>query len=1035
MLSKSPNHLQKQSDMKSVHRSKSLVRLTLLALCSVLILGLFSRKVLGQTVSGIKVPEGFEVTKAARDDLATNVYCMTVSPTGEVFVAGPGYIKALIDSDGDKVFDQARLFANGPKSGAQGMCFDGDDLLCTGDGALLRFADANGDGVADGAPAKILPIKTGGEHDAHAIRKGPDGWWYLLAGNSTPILPQYYSDPYSPVKDNARAGFLMRIGPRWREKQIFCHGFRNAYDFDFNSLGEVFVYDSDGERDISLPWYRPTRLFRMAPADDAGFVSRSWKRPDYFCDMPKVIGSLGRGSPTGVVVGRSKQFPNDYHDAIFVGDWTFGRVVVFRRGVEEEYDQGTGFAIADGQFGFAVTDLDFAKDGSLLISVGGRGTEGALYRVSYVGKPNDEFRKVIKLPLSETQQFIKDSKSKQLPLNRLALALLSDSDRKREAALEAVLLSPGIWRNATDDERSALEDAVKRGGLRTQLKHPEIAARNLSNIKGADFYPLGMASAELSAPLVVRALLGGLQKFQNGQSTLDNVRRLQLVLGGCSEKATKPMFVGYTPRLRSVGSSIPNKLAREAFHIKCSSLLVDAFRMSDSREISQELGRLAAMCGHGTPLLQAELAKQLTNESAVPDDIHWLICLARVTSRGNQLDAALEDVVAKALLGIGSKLERDELNIDRNFYPRLRELANLLFVNSSPEFATKVAEQITGESSQIFLLDSLPSDAHEAERIAIENFAKRIESDPENVTAAVLRVIIGYEKSKFLPLVRQFSGRPELRPIVAQALTRDPIESDRTFFFDCLKSSDLTTVKNGAIGLRRLYSESKTQELMAAYSAMTRLSWDKPSNSVRDQLLMLMEKHAGQSAGSFGYESKKKGRQIQAVAKWTEWLKQKFPDEMKAEIESDSQLELMARLAKIDWGSADVVNGKSVYKQLQCAQCHDGGSRLGPKLEGVTRRFNRDDLFKSIVYPHEQVPERYRALLIETTDGKLYRGSMVYESVDGITLQEVGGSTVRINKSDIESKMRSAKSLMPDRLLAQSSDQDWVDLYAYLKSL
>ena len=72
------------------------------------------------------------------------------------------------------------------------------------------------------------------------------------------------------------------------------------------------------------------------------------------------------------------------------------------------------------------------------------------------------------------------------------------------------------------------------------------------------------------------------------------------------------------------------------------------------------------------------------------------------------------------------------------------------------------------------------------------------------------------------------------------------------------------------------------------------------------------------------------------------------------------------------------------------------------------------------------------ALVIETVDGKLFRGSQVYESADGITLQQINGTTVRINQQDIEARVLSAKSLMPEGLLKDSSDQDWSDLYKYL---
>jgi putative heme-binding domain-containing protein len=108
---------------------------------------------------------------------------------------------------------------------------------------------------------------------------------------------------------------------------------------------------------------------------------------------------------------------------------------------------------------------------------------------------------------------------------------------------------------------------------------------------------------------------------------------------------------------------------------------------------------------------------------------------------------------------------------------------------------------------------------------------------------------------------------------------------------------------------------------------------------------------------------------------------------------------------------------------------------LGPRLEGIASRFGRDDIFRSIVLPNEQVPDRYRAVMIETVDGQVIQGSVVYQSVEGVTLQESSGNTVRINRGDIESRSVSKNSLMPEGLLNDASGQDWADLYAYLKKL
>ena len=120
---------------------------------------------------------------------------------------------------------------------------------------------------------------------------------------------------------------------------------------------------------------------------------------------------------------------------------------------------------------------------------------------------------------------------------------------------------------------------------------------------------------------------------------------------------------------------------------------------------------------------------------------------------------------------------------------------------------------------------------------------------------------------------------------------------------------------------------------------------------------------------------------------------------------------------------------------MQCAKCHDRGNRLGPRLEGITKRFNRRDLFRSIVSPDEQVPHRYRALIVETTDGQVFRGMVIYESVDGITLLTGNGETIRINRQEMEQRRMSAKSLMPSGLLDRADDSQWADLFAYLSKL
>lgn len=333
-------------------------------------------------VDGIKVPDGFHVELFADDDLAHDVHSMTIDSKGRVVVSGPGYVRILIDSNNDGRADTFRPFADKPDTGSQGMFFLGSSLLCSGDQGLQVFRDNNQDDVADGPPQVFLKISAGGEHHVHSIQKGPDGWWYVMAGNFAGVTASYATVPTSPIKTPV-SGTLLRLKPDLSGGEIVSDGFRNAYDFTFNGTGDFFTYDSDDERDISLPWYLPTQVFHVLPISNAGYVTAGLKRPGSYPDMPPVLATFGRGSPTGVTCYQHHQFPQAYHGSLFMLDWTLGRILTVPLVQEGAGWRKDGFVFAEGrdQFGFAPTDIEVAPDGSLYVSVGGRGTRGSVFRI------------------------------------------------------------------------------------------------------------------------------------------------------------------------------------------------------------------------------------------------------------------------------------------------------------------------------------------------------------------------------------------------------------------------------------------------------------------------------------------------------------------------------------------------------------------------------------------------------------------------------------------------------------------------------
>ncbi len=339
--------------------------------------------------TGLKVPPDFEVLRFANDDLAHDIFSMTIDARGRVVVSGPGYIRTLIDDDRDGQADRAVQFADRPASGAQGLLFLGNDLLYTGDGGLWLLRDHDGDGVADGSPVRWLKLNHA-EHGAHAIAMGPDGWVYVMCGNNSGMAADQVVDPNSPIV-NPVAGCVVRLRADGTQAGIVADGFRNPYDMGFNSAGHLFTVDSDGERSHHLPWYTPTRMFDTSLGQQHGWVlqgwQRSWSRPEEFFDNVPRVCELGRGSPSGLVVYRHQGFPSHYHDGVFTACWTLGRVYFIKLSPAGASYRGTPevFLETAGDVGFAPVDLAVGPAGDLFVAVGGRGTQGGVFRVRYKG--------------------------------------------------------------------------------------------------------------------------------------------------------------------------------------------------------------------------------------------------------------------------------------------------------------------------------------------------------------------------------------------------------------------------------------------------------------------------------------------------------------------------------------------------------------------------------------------------------------------------------------------------------------------------
>lgn len=266
---------------------------------------------------------------------------------------------------------------------------------------LYRVTDSDGDGELDRVRL-LRAIDGGGEHGPHAVLLAPDGQsLVMVCGNNTKLppidvsrvprvwdedilLPRVYGRGFMKGVP-APAGFIARTDPEGKSWELIATGFRNEFDAAFNRDGELFTFDADMEWDLNCPWYRPTRVCHVVSGAEFGWRNGSAKWPPHYFDSVPAAIDVGPGSPTGICFGYGAKFPQRYQEALFLCDWSYGKLYAAHLspagasygGTLEEFVTGTPLPLTD-----VVVN---PHDGAMYFTIGGRKVQSGLYRVTYVG--------------------------------------------------------------------------------------------------------------------------------------------------------------------------------------------------------------------------------------------------------------------------------------------------------------------------------------------------------------------------------------------------------------------------------------------------------------------------------------------------------------------------------------------------------------------------------------------------------------------------------------------------------------------------
>ncbi len=125
--------------------------------------------------------------------------------------------------------------------------------------------------------------------------------------------------------------------------------------------------------------------------------------------------------------------------------------------------------------------------------------------------------------------------------------------------------------------------------------------------------------------------------------------------------------------------------------------------------------------------------------------------------------------------------------------------------------------------------------------------------------------------------------------------------------------------------------------------------------------------------------------------------------------------------------------GRAVFAKT-CQQCHTlygTGSNIGPDLTG-SNRADAEYLLTNIVDPSALIAKEYQPTVFTTNDGRVITGIVSSENDQAVTVR-TATETIILPKNEIDERVLSTTSMMPEDQLKQFSAHEILSLFAYLR--
>jgi len=1054
----------------------------------------------------------FIIERLVSDEQTGSLVAMAFTASGDILASKEeGPLMLVADKNKDGTFESVQPFCREVRN-VQGILPLGTRVYVIGDGpdggALYQITDQNGDGRSDAIKTIFRFRGVIGEHGPHTVRLGPDGFLYVLSGNHAQagvafdqrspygaiyegdlVRPRYEDPNGHAVGVPAPGGTILRTDPEGSFVELVAGGFRNAYDFAFDSDGELFTYDSDMEWDIGAPWYRPTRINHVPPGAEFGWRSGWAKWPPYYLDSLPAVLDVGIGSPTGVVFYDHIAFPSKLQKSLFVGDWATGQIHVVKL-----QRSGASYTAKLSPFikgrPLNVTGLDVGPDGALYFCTGGRGTDGGIYRVRWSKAtpppaPPPGIHQALRQPQlhsdwarlriaaikqnlgdrwqSELQRILKDHRapaSDRLramdlltyfgppPANNMLVELLRDPEpamRVRATRLighrtDAALSQPLNSLLGDGDpwvRRVACETIAHRGAqipVRDLVALLDDADRFVAFAarRALEKAPTEQWHSQVLSTTSPRVFLQGATGLLIANPSSQTARH---VLARC-----EAMLRGQGPERGQPRAQLDNAMFLDLLRVIQLALLRGEVPPANVPTLAQQLLREYPNSDH---MINRELVKLLA----------YLQPPGTARAFAQQLETNIPELEKLQIAGYAPRVatpwQTDDKLVMLRYYERVRSLEGGHSLRGYIEyFARDFFTKLTpGEKRQLIavgeryptstlsVLAGLSGELEPELLAEIRALDQRLTGAEVEALARLrvgtVAVLGGSGDAESLAYLRDvYLHHPERRPPVAMSLTQHPDGENWPILVDSLRTVEGEPARTILAALATVDRRPETSEPFRN----TILLGLRLRDSGGELAVRLLETWIGQASYPADAPLAEK------LAAWQAWYANTFPNELPAELPAESlpnkwsYEELLSFLERPEGKAGSPSRGAQAFHDAQCINCHrfnGRGEAIGPDLTTVAQRFQRKEILESIVYPNQVVSDQYASQIV-IAQGKTYTGLVARHPDGSITILQADSQKVHIPAEEIEEITASKTSAMPEGLLNRLSLEQVADLFSFL---